>query len=366
MTLLTDISRNLQNFFNQPRSQNFIGQSRPNIPVSKPPMNVIGQSQPNVPQAHPFQIKPLKLQNPIPKMVNNIGNQVSERIASIPYATTNIQRNLSNPIPVDWNTAAKNQNIIDSVIGSQKPVYQPLTINSFYPQGQQAPVSAKMAPNYQQIAPPTNPYLEGIKQQILNSPNVRPSARAYLSKLPIAYEKQEDSAGQAHRGAYPYIGINDIFNKPQKLVPVGTRFEDGSVVTKESQAALMRKAELIRIIKHELLHETPRLVPTEMFHPQNKAVVDHYTNQWGKDYMKRPKALVEEMFAEQNLPPAYYWHVFKNLNPKATKQDFVGYIKSWFVNNVNTPQAPIPSATPVPNGILGQHLQSVSKPSGKR
>ena len=272
------------------------------------------------------------------RTVNNFnwaGNQINQNISSIPdkiasipfnMATNKMNSMIGPPIkdPASnylYDNSDKifnnmSPSSMDAYIGLDKEIYR-----------QQKTPSASLMPQYKipsnKITNVTSdPYLEGIKQKVLSSPNIRQPARDYLKKIPISYSEGNNLpyAGVAVQGPNPQVLINkkyfDSIKNDPNIVP-GVILED--------------------TIKHELLHHTPKLLPKELFKPENKKVVDAYTQRWGKQYFNQPGSLVEEMFAENDLPPAYYWHIFKEINPQAKEQDFITALKSYFINNINQP-----------------------------
>jgi hypothetical protein len=264
-------------------------------------------------------------------VVNPIENDIGDIIASAPYTLSDINRNI-------------------------QVATRPLVVGKFQLlAGQNDNVDVNPYNNLP--APTTDSQLEAEKQKVLNSLNLRPRAREYLSKIPIYYEKAQNLPpnvlGVAHKDVFPSIAISEQL----KTVPLESEYLNQEGITQEdiqkTQEAIKQKniKQIDDVIKHELLHQTPRLIPVGLFHPKNKAIIDYYVNRWGKDYMNQPGALVEEMFAEQDLPPAYYWHIFKNVVPDATPTDFISTLKSYFVNKINTPDVSV-SQQIVNNGLL--------------
>lgn len=252
------------------------------------------------------------------------GNQISEGIASIPYNHATSQRNdrIQNGIQIGGPPTQFQQ--IDNRNYRNANQYGKLAMDSITGEGAWQPTaepSAVRTPLFidRTSVSPSNPYLEGLKKQVLSNPGFRPSAREYLSKIPIIYEDTPIGVeAQAHNSPElqnPYIGVSpDSVN------------HGPSDITNENYVK--------SVIEHELLHQTPQLVPQSLFHPKNQPIIDQYTERWGADYAKQPGALVGEMFAQEDLPPAYYWHIFKNVNPQASQQDFLGYLNSWFTNEL--------------------------------
>ncbi|MCK9371548.1 hypothetical protein M0R04_16670 [Candidatus Dojkabacteria bacterium] len=294
--------------------------------------------------------------------VQQIPQQINNTISSIPYkmADRRIQNVAQNKIPVDWSNPVARQQGIDKVMANaprwgRSFVPQSLTniggsvarnpdswTGSLNPVGQMQDFSNPLQRTYNapQITP--SPLLENIKRNVISG--LKPSAREFLSNVPIQFGDIE-AGGESRNKGTPgrNITINENLIKNEK-----------------DPNRKMVIDEITNIVKHELLHQTPRLVPTEMFHPKNKPVIDEYTNRWGTEYMKqRPTALVEEMFAEEALPPAYYWHIFKNVNPNATKKNFIDTMKYYFVNNINTdvPQTQQGIAPMVTNAVKGRTLK---------
>lgn len=250
-------------------------------------------------------------------------SQLGESIVSIPYRMADYGNYMTQKFgePVNFNEMDKNEKRIGKIIQSKPVKQQDFWAEQFFRMPQQIKTSsAQLMPLINDITPvpPADPKLEAIKQQVLNNPMLRPAAKEYLSKIPVVYENMGDWGGRAKQ---KYIAVSDKIKSPQ-LIAI--------------------------IIEHELLHKTPNLVPTSLFHPKNQEIVNNYTKRWGENYFNNndPRTLIGEMFAEQDLPPAYYWHIFKNINPKASNQDFISYLKSWFENEINNPSLP---TTPNPN-----------------
>lgn len=304
-------------------------------------------------------LPPVQAYNSI-QQIKNIPNQIS----AIPYklADAKIQSQMKNKMPADWSTPEGRQIASDKVMAAaprwgQSFVPQSLQniggsvaqnpdswTGSLNPVGQMQEFSNPLQRTYPKVE--TNPFLENIKQKVISG--LKPEARQYLSNIPIQYgelDKGTLGQSQAKESAGRNVVISDTFNKP---------VSDKLPLKRQAEVVDYTRQQLETVIKHELLHQTPRLVPTELFHPKNQPVIDQYTERWGTDYMKQsPNALVEEMFAEESLPPAYYWHIFKKVNPKATQRNFVDTMKSYFVNSVNTP-APMSY-----NGVAPQEAKGV-------
>lgn len=240
----------------------------------------------------------------------NITQAVTEPITSIPYRIS--QNKINEQSKGLYNYPEK--------YFPQTPVFQ-----SRQPPEQfqnREPNMSYVPENLINIVPQKYPQLEAIKRKVLGGENIRPSAREYLKQVPITFREQGILQNT-------YRGVSS---------GKGTPFREIGINPNEK----MDSQQLEDVIKHELLHQTPNLVPKELFHPKNKQVISGYTQRWGQQYFKNPKALVEEMFANQDLPPAYYWHIFKEVNPKATKENFINHLKSYFVNNINNPPPQLP------------------------
>ena len=303
--------------------------------------SALEQAFTNVKSLASFVLKPQQVNIPqIIQVAQNVGTQVGEKVASVPYAIRDTRLNYQKKygMPVNWNKVAEQEDRTVDFIESKPLVYQNLVGETFFPRPQQtARVSADLLPFFNDITPAqkTDPYLEQLKQQVLNSPNLRPVAKQSLSNIPIIYQKMKAGGAASGMGTQrPLIAISEKYRDPVRY-PI-RRGEDNYVKQSPGEAIKANEDAIKTIIQHELLHQTPRLIPMKLFHPKNQTIVNDFTKRWGKEYMKRPGALVEEMFADNALPPAYYWHVFKNLNPNSTKQDFLTHLRSWFVNNVNT------------------------------
>lgn len=305
--------------------------------------------------------------NTLSSAVGNVGQQVNNMVASAPYTLNNVNLAVQKATlpPTTWDQSINRVNPMGNTINQNLPIKQPVLSGMSYNPDPYMNVQVLAGQNRDNVnirpfnnepAPQSDPRLEAMKQNILNSPNLRDVAKNYQSNIPLTFENLPPTVmGNAANkgGEHPYIAISD-----RVLKPIDPRLSPQRQVEQKAY----NQEQLNQIIEHELLHQTPRLVPTEMFHPQNKAVIDEYTQRWGADYMKHPKALVEEMFAEQDLPPAYYWHVFKKVNPKAKEKDFISALKSYFINKINTPEQ-----TPEPTfnngqGIPGRQIQPYGQP----
>lgn len=220
---------------------------------------------------------------------------------------------------------------------NSNPVYQ--SMNQVSPVSQE---SANYGRNFEgaitatsyPIAKASNPRLEQLKQQVLSNPNMRPAARQYLSNVPITYGTKEgfESRGKGVAAFAAKKGLTDqeIVVNPRYAKSTKTiKFKDGSVY---DQAFVDTK--LKEVIEHELLHQAPRLIRQGHYNPENDSQVKSYTERWGKKYMSARKgALVEEMFAEQDLPPVYYWHIYKNVTKNASPKGFIDSIVSYFTKS---------------------------------
>lgn len=312
------------------------------------------------------QKNPARAQNII-NAPSKLTQTVTEPIASIPYRISDAKMKLqkTNMVPVSYKKMNKEGNLWDNKINSlpvaqQQPVANLIWGESDFPN----PISGSSA-NLQTQGYNTDksdPALEAIKQKILAGENIRPSAKEYLSQVPIEYAKlfteagQPTSAGVASGAGTPNrrILINEDFIKPQMRID-----EDGTKRIEHPEETTTRiNGGLDSVIKHELLHHVPEGVSLKTFKPENKTIINNYVNQWSKKYMNDKngkldtKRLVGEMFAEQSLPPAYYWHVYKQVVPNAKPSTFLQTIKSYFINNINTKESSvIPSkyGTMVPN-----------------
>jgi len=183
--------------------------------------------------------------------------------------------------------------------------------------------------------PESDPVLEKFKQKVLSNPNITEATRAYLSDIPISYRGSEEK----------FSGMSEAPGTPNRQIIINEKLKDQprEVVREDSvkqQSVKIPDTQLEEVIQHELLHQAPRLLSTKEYKPINQKKVEGYIQRWGKDYMKARSAdvnrggalagVVEEMFAEKDLPSAYYWHIFKNVVPNATPQNFIDTIKSVF------------------------------------
>lgn len=283
------------------------------------------------------------------QQISNFSDNVGNTVSSIPYKVqeNKIKFNFRNKTPVNWGDPVALQGALDKItsnapkwggsyvppaltnIGGNVATNPNSWTGSFDPVGQMQEFSHPQQMTYNNPQINTSPMLEQIKQNVISK--LRPAAREFLNKVPIGFDKMDQgNLGQSRGKGTPgrNVAISDTFLKPANPNLSPARQEE----YKKYQAG-----ELEKVIEHELLHQTPRLVPTNLFKPENEVVVKNYTERWGQDYMDRPGSLVEEMFAEQDLPPAYYWHVFKNVNPNATEKNFIDTLKAYFVNSINTP-----------------------------
>lgn len=281
---------------------------------------------------------------------------VTEPIASIPYnlARNKIKAQSKNLITIPGKYYPERPPILQTRISDQR-FSTPAPNMSYIPEDQIL------------IKDENNPQLEAIKQKILAGENVRLSARQYLSDIPIRYAPvnmgDQNWGGVAVDANTPFreIVINPDIAQPQKIETAPGVFRSET----EQETAQRVDYQLNETIRHELLHQTPQLLPTKLFTPENKQVINDYVQRWGKEYFKNPKnkkfdtqRLVGEMFAEEALPPAYYWHVFKRVVPDAKPKDFIDQIKSYFVNNINNPQ-PTPQPT---NSVIPSNIENIMSP----
>ncbi|MCK9371239.1 hypothetical protein M0R04_15105 [Candidatus Dojkabacteria bacterium] len=302
--------------------------------------------------------------NPLPQPfdINSVvKNKVKNSVQSFPFDLKTSVR--SNPpvgaLSVDTKKLNKQFNQDMQTYQKASPVGK-LGLENILGEGSENPLTKGASGQFKPYirdtspAPKSDPSLERIKMKVLSNPNLTPAAKNYLSKIPVSFEKyRPNKEGRVPAGASygssdngivyaqnPYITISDKFKNPPSMVGIDPfKTPEEAAIYKKQAIAEQTKA-LETVIVHELNHQAPRLVPVELFHPKNKVIIDQYVQRWGEKYMKNPGYLVEEMFAEQALPPAYYYHVFKSINPKASQQDFVGYLKSFFINKINTP-APV-------------------------
>lgn len=158
--------------------------------------------------------------------------------------------------------------------------------------------SARLAPYYEG---PTSDISPEALQQILAARGFRPTAANYLSKIPV-------KVGQR------YMNSGD----PRTL---------GEWHPMERFISLPDKDQLnnpdLDVMRHEYLHAAPRLGPLSA---KNSKVADFvlkndkgmqntvpvFTQRWGKQYMSRPGAMAEEMFAEGLYPTLFYNHILSN------------------------------------------------------
>lgn len=284
---------------------------------------------------------------------------VTEPIAAIPFKISkfNIENSKKRMIPITMQQAEKagqkDQEIFDKLFPRNIP--DAFIDEMLLPQ--RIAASTEMLPEQTKyvIPYPSDPKLEQIKQRILNNPNIRPLAKEYLSNIPITYEESMGrfsgmSMGEETPGRQ--ILINKDILKPRMVKKAGDTIQRQETSRETAERV---DIELNDTIKHELLHQTPELVPNKLFKPINKKVIDNYINRWSKEYFQNPenkefdtKRLVGEMFAEEALPPIYYFHIFKQIVPDAKPSNFIQAIKSYFVNNINNPDS---NPTPNNDGI---------------
>lgn len=271
--------------------------------------------------------------NPTPNVF--LGQQTENAIASAPFQYQNIKNNLGKNFktPIDFSALAAEENRRNILYDTSTPRkklefnipydnYLPIKDTSATPR-----LGVYTYDNSPRIQ--TESYLEQIKQKVLSNPNLRPVAKEYLSKIPITYGQVQPGAIAQAEGVgtdRPNVVVSDRFKKQYPSSWSSQRIQDQKKYEQD---------QLEIIIKHELLHETPRLIPIKLFHPKNQPIINQYANRW-KGHISNPKDLIEEMFAESELPPAYYWHIYKQVNPKSTKSNFLDSLRSYFVNNLNT------------------------------
>lgn len=312
------------------------------------------------------------IQNDMNRFLQNPANAVTTAIKSIPanLARAGIDRDKRTQKPMTMQQfEAEDQAAQDQYNRQFPPIMRSDTTDSmFMPWGwdaQPAGTSAQLQPRktvYLQ-PPSTDPALEKIKQQILSDPNITDATRAYLKDIPITYENMTDengkllAAGMAHEPGGPgrYIGISDSYKENPTQVAVTNQVK--------KQSVQIPNGELETIIRHELLHQAPKGIPLGTFKSENKDKVNNYIQRWGKKYMSNPGALVEEMFAEKDLPSVYYWHIYKSIVPDATPKNFIDTIKSVFAepdrfapeqksadwNQWKSPLQPIKWKSPLPS-----------------
>jgi len=267
---------------------------------------------------------------------SNFSQSVTEPIASVPFNRAKNKINLER----------KKLFVIPEKTLPKMPAYVPQSRQ--YPEQFQTPApNMSFVPEDQLlIQRESNPELEAIKQRILSGKNVRPSVKEYLSDVPINYSPSgldNRWAGASLDAGNPYreIQINEDILKTRQIETAQGVFRPE---TKQETTVRVDRT-LNDTIKHELLHQTPNLVPEKLFQPRNQKVINEYSDRWGKKYFNNPKTqeldtdrLVGEMFAEEALPPIYYWHIFKKVVPQAKPINFIQAIKSYFSNNINNPQ----------------------------
>ena len=296
------------------------------------------------------------IKNPVraSNIVNTYENPtqaIGESIASIPYNQSRNKINLER----------KKLFVIPEKTLPKQPAFIPQSRQ--YPEQFQTPApNMSFVPEDQMlIQRDTNPELEAIKQRILSGKNVRPSVKEYLSDVPINYVDSQladrNWAGASLDAGNPYreIQINPDIMKTRQIETAPGVFRPE---TKE-ETTIRADRTLNDTIKHELLHQTPNLVPEKLFQPRNQKVINEYSDRWGKKYFNDPKTqkldtnrLVGEMFAEEALPPVYYWHIFKKVVPQAKPSNFIQAIKSYFSNNINNPQPETEFSPQIMNSLI--------------
>ncbi len=276
--------------------------------------------------------------NGVKSTLNNMWQAPSNFVKDLPFNTAQISLNMQKQgkTPVTFSQAQKRD---EQLYKMQDPIYRNslgdapvdnLLYDTTPNSGPSAGLNDQVTSPYYYVPDPS-PQLEAIKQQVLSQPNLRPAAKNYLSQIPITAQQPQNDAKWAG-----YAGGGK--GTPEQYVAIDPRVPGwmtlGPDASPEQRKAMQPKLDeqyLSSVIQHELLHQTPELLPTSLYQPKDQQQIQEYTQRWGKDYMKRPGALVGEMFAEQDLPPIYYFHIFKQVVPNATPQDFINEIKNYFL-----------------------------------
>ncbi len=280
--------------------------------------------------------------NGVKSTLNNMWQAPSNFVKDLPFNAAQISLNMQKQgkTPVTFSQANKKA---EAMFKMEEPLYRnglgdapidnlryDMTPNS----GSSAGLTDQVtSPNY--YVPDANPQLEAVKRQVLSNPNLRPAAQRYLSQIPITYRTPLPDER-------PFAGVTDqeLSGTPSQYIAINPNInlqtDNPSVLAQRS--AEVNKQPLAQtldsVIQHELLHNTPQLLPITTYKPSDKKQINAYVEKWSKKYMDQgPDRLVGEMFAEQALPSVYYWHIFKQVVPNATPQDFINGIKNLFINN---------------------------------
>ncbi len=282
--------------------------------------------------------------NGVKSTLNNMWQAPSNFVKDLPFNAAQISLNMqkSGKTPITFSQANKKA---EAMFKMEEPLYRnglgdapvdnlryDMTPNSGSSAGLNDQVTS---PNY--YIPDANPQLEAVKRQVLSQPNLRPAAKNYLSQIPVTAGTPSPNEMQwgGHVGGTKgepnqYIVVNPHVPKWMTLGP------DASPEQRKAMQPKLDEQYLSSVIQHELLHQTPELLPTSLYTPKDKQQIQEYTDRWTKKYMDQPGKLVGEMFAEQDLPPAYYYHIFSKLNPEATPQDFINEIKNYVLNYIKS------------------------------
>ena len=281
-----------------------------------------------------------RLSSPVTNFVKQatttLTNNATDAVAQIPFRSLNYRINniQQKGTPLDFNRLQKEGRLLSNKLESTPKPYQNFTEQQFWPEDQitkNTSASKNLMP-YDKIKVKTNPYLEGFKQKVIKNMNLKPAAQQYLSKIPVTYVNDKGPfAGRAINTQQPnaQININEkYYPNPIPVSSTGATLADTPEI----------KQQLESIIQHELLHQAPDFVSTTQYKPVDKKQVDSYIKRWGEPYFTNPDTgqidtnrLVGEMFAEKDLPPIYYWHIFKQTVPGAKPSDFINAIKQVFL-----------------------------------
>jgi len=251
------------------------------------------------------------------KSSNNIVNNVSNSISSVPYAISNMSINNQKKSKIGVTNEQYGQEL--------DKVYAPYTDPQLeaMPEKQFKKLISPVEKKYYQLPPKSDPALDQYKKELLSSQNLRPSAVNYLKDIPLTVNKlYGDTQGISMGQGTPTRQIqlsSDLINRPGNTYPSQMLRVGGN---QSINPMVLKKEDIKGVLRHEYLHQVPQGIPIFLAGTPDKQTENYYVDRWGKDYMGDKKTLMKEMFAEQDLPPQYYWHIFKKVSPNATPAQF--------------------------------------------
>jgi len=165
--------------------------------------------------------------------------------------------------------------------------------------------SAQLLPYIEPLPSDLN---EAQTAQLLNQFNLRPAAYDYFSQIPI-------KVGEQYLNSYNETGQLPGGQWNGKFVAVNPYFID-----ENGQQQPIPPEQLESAVMHEYGHSAPRMLPSWTIPLGSSAEAQEYAQRWGPDYFARSsnpeEKFNEERFAEGDLPPEFFYHIF---NPETRK-----------------------------------------------